>query len=443
MKQPDLSILVTGQLSMDPYRLEHGNIGNYYILDGFFRKLRKEVPDARIATTFALSTEFTARYALDCLGAELFTCLNSGGLSAARSEMALVESGHFGPNSVSSAYTQGVYNSDIIIDFSGDIWGENACLLAADRFEIGLSRIRLAQLAGKFTALMCSSPGPFSAGTRSFAKEVYQRFDYVSNREPVSTRLLEADGFDVSRTLTHACPAFCFKSDSMDEEAALLLQTGVGGSGRKMVGVIVCGFNFHRGPHTAWPRSDAEYEPFAASITSLLQKTDAHVVLLSHSNGFKMPSEPFVSLHGSDFKHVVKMRDILHAKGFSKRITALEGVYAPEMTHAIIGKFDMLVSGRVHGAVAGWAQNVPTVVIDYGHEPKAHKLQGFAEVTGAKEWIVSAADADHMAERITKCWQSRAAERSRLQKHTPTVEARVEAAFKGVFEAYRENKLTQ
>lgn len=443
MEHREVSILVTGQLSMDLYRLEYGNIGNYYILDGFFKQLRKEAPDARITTTFALSTEFCDRYLLDCIGSEPFTCLNSGDLNTARSEMALVKSGHLDPSSARSVYMQAVYNADIIIDFSGDIWGENAGLLAADHFEIGLLRMRLAQLAGKFTALMCSSPGPFSAGTIGFAKEVYQRFKYVSNREPVSTKLLEADGFDVSKTISHACPAFCFESESMEEAAALLLQNAVCGDGKKTVGFIVCGFNFLRGPHTAWPRSDAEYEPFVGSIISLLQKTEANVVLLSHSNGFKMPSEPLIPIHGSDFKHVVKMRDILSAKGFSKRITALDEIYPAKLTHAIIGKFGMLVSGRVHGAVAGWAQNVPTVVIDYGHEPKAHKLQGFSEVAGARDWIVSAVDADHMTEQIVKCWHSRADERLRLQKHTPTIKARVEAAFKGVFEAYRKSKVTK
>ena len=32
---------------------------------------------------------------------------------------------------------------------------------------------------------------------------------------------------------------------------------------------------------------------------------------------------------------------------------------------------------RIHGAVAALSQSVPTVIIDYGHEPKAHKLIGF------------------------------------------------------------------
>ena len=52
-------------------------------------------------------------------------------------------------------------------------------------------------------------------------------------------------------------------------------------------------------------------------------------------------------------------------------------MYMIHATKTIIKNFDMLVSGRIHGAVAALSQSVPTVIIDYGHEPKAHKLIGF------------------------------------------------------------------
>ena len=50
-------------------------------------------------------------------------------------------------------------------------------------------------------------------------------------------------------------------------------------------------------------------------------------------------------------------------------------------------KLSMLVSGRIHGAVAALSQSVPTVIIDYGHEPKAHKLIGFAKVVGVQDFV--------------------------------------------------------
>ena len=56
-------------------------------------------------------------------------------------------------------------------------------------------------------------------------------------------------------------------------------------------------------------------------------------------------------------------------------VSLLEGVYTPGQTKAIIANFDMVISGRVHGAIAALSQCIPTVIIDYGHEPKAHKLR--------------------------------------------------------------------
>ena len=73
---------------------------------------------------------------------------------------------------------------DLVIDFSGDIWGDNADFLGSDRFYVGLVKDRVAQVFAKKTVMIAGSPGPFSAGKNlEFAKEVYENFDLVTNRK--------------------------------------------------------------------------------------------------------------------------------------------------------------------------------------------------------------------------------------------------------------------
>lgn len=67
----------------------------------------------------------------------------------------------------------------------------------------------------------------------------------------------------------------------------------------------------------------------------------------------------------------------------------MKGIYTPAETKGIISHFDMLVSGRVHAAVAALSQSVPTTIIDYGHEPKAHKLKGLLKLQVSRNMLLT------------------------------------------------------
>ena len=62
-----------------------------------------------------------------------------------------------------TAYINEVLEADLVIDFSGDIWGDNADFLGPNRFEIGLLKDRVAQLLGKTVVMLAGSPGPFNS----------------------------------------------------------------------------------------------------------------------------------------------------------------------------------------------------------------------------------------------------------------------------------------
>ena len=107
----------------------------------------------------------------------------------------------------------------------------------------------------------------------------------------------------------------------------------------------------------------------------------------------------------------------------------LDGLYSPAETKAIISNFDMLISGRVHAAVAGLSQNIPTTIIDYGHEPKAHKLMGFAEVAGVRDYVANPRDLQDMREKVDKCWNNRNEIRSFLEERNIVIRDKIREQF--------------
>ena len=116
------------------------------------------------------------------------------------------------------------------------------------------------------------------------------------------------------------------------------------------------------------------------------------------------------------------MHEIMVKKGHGARIHLIQGLYTPAETKGILRHLDALVSGRVHAAVGALAQHIPTLIIDYGHEPKAHKLKGFAEVANISEFVVDPAIPECMLSTFTRLWNERAAIGHMLEHRIPEVQ---------------------
>jgi colanic acid/amylovoran biosynthesis protein len=130
------------------------------------------------------------------------------------------------------------------------------------------------------------------------------------------------------------------------------------------------------------------------------------VCLMSHSNGFMLPPN-FKTIKGRDYPIVEQLYNILQRTEVANSVYLMDRLYNPKITKGIIANFDMLISGRVHAAVAGLSQNIPTVIIDYGHEPKAHKLQGFAKVANVEQYVADPADKDMIINIVETCWKNK------------------------------------
>lgn len=413
--------------------MEFGNIGNYYIIEPFFRELRRVFEGAVIKTTLQMSDHFCLKHSVTSLPMHYYYAWSPTDVETARKEVAIAE--HYrrtGELLDCTPYIEALFWADLVIDFSGDIWGDNADLLGFARFEIGLLKDRAAQILGKKTVMLAGSPGPFNnSDLKTLAKDVYERFDLVTNREPLSTKLLEREGFDCSNTLTLACPAFLFEPAPTNEveDISNIISYFPDNQRKPIVGFILCGWNFEEGPFDKWPRNDHDYLVFAEAVELLSTEFDARVCLMSHSNGFDVPPAPFMLRHGRDYPIIKQLQKVVEQRGIARDVIALDGVYSAWETKTIIGSMDMLVSGRVHAAVAAFSQHVPTVIIDYGHEPRAHKLKGFAEIAGAQDYVACPSSRGDLIDRIRDCWNKRVEYKIQLVSHMPTVRKQAKSHF--------------
>ena len=393
MKKSCCRVFITGQCTLHWGRMEFGNMGNYYIADALLKELRRVFPESELATTMQFSDEFCQRYNIEIVPMSAYYDFNrKDNLKIAQEELDAVVNG----KNIESRFIDEVKKASFVIDFSGDLWGENACLLGENRFEVGCYKDIVAQKI-KPTVMIAGSPGPFDKEKIELAKKAYEGFAYVTNREPESTKALERQGFNLDHTDTYPCPSFLFEGIL---EKEIYKKEEIFSTNKKdiNVGFIMCGWNFARGTFDRWPRNNEEYESFKQLIEYIIKKYDAGIFLLSHANGFTRKGDTFNLIQGRDFPILKQLYELLTEEGFGKNVTLIEGVYSPEATRKIISGLDMLISGRMHGAIAGVSQCIPTIFIDYGHEPKAHKLKGITELLGMEECLVNPTDLKQMEE---------------------------------------------
>ena len=389
------------------------------------RELHRVFPDAVIRTTFQMTDAFKKRERVETVPMDLYYGWSAGELERARHEVRLARGyRETGALSESTPYIDEVLRSDLVVDFSSDMWSDNGDLAGSGRLEAGMCKDRTAQLLGKPTALVAVSPGPIANPEMlAFARETYANFDLVTNREPVSTRLLKAAGFDVSRTYDCACPAFLFEKEPDEQTCAIVADLNRAANGRPLIGFAICGWNFPLGPFDRAQRADDEFAVFAKAVDLAVNELGGEAVMISHANGFTPPPAPFRLLPGRDYPLAAQLAEVARKRYGLRNIQCVETPLLPKQIKALMGHFEMMVSGRVHGAVAALSQGVPTVIIDYGHEPKAHKLQGFAEVAGVTEFVADPVDEAGMMARIRKCWEDRESVRRGLNERMPSVAA--------------------
>ena len=96
-------------------------------------------------------------------------------------------------NIIQSKFIECIRSVDVVIQFDGDIWGDNADFIGPDRFLVGLLKSIVLQTWNKNVYMISGSPGPFEKhkSILPMIKQIYKNFQGVTNREPISSRKLK------------------------------------------------------------------------------------------------------------------------------------------------------------------------------------------------------------------------------------------------------------
>ncbi len=425
-------IFITGQCSLHWGRMENGNIGNYYITEPMIRELHRVFPDAEIVTTMQMTEEFQKRERIKVLPMELYYAWRDDDLDIARKEYEIaLQFSKTGILNEKTPYIEEVLKSDLILDFSGEMWSSiHADLVGKNRFLVGVLKDRTAQLLGKKTSLIVSGEGPFSKETLPIAKETLENFDLILNREAETAKILEQYGIDTKNVKSGACSSFLFRGAGDDEVKDILEREKIIVDGEKSAGFILCGFNMLNGPYDMQNRPDEDFNIFAEAVEYIVNTLHKRVVLMSHSNGFEL-SPDFKLINGRDYYIQEQLYNVLKKRGAADMnfVHLISRPYNPWQTKAIIRNLEMLVSGRLHASVGGISECVPTVVIMYGHGPLSHKTIGFHKIAGTEKYIAYPAIENDIIKKIQKCYKEKDDYRKYLEKQIPKVQQKVHLLF--------------
>lgn len=428
-----MKIFVTGLCTLHWGRLQYGNIGNYYIIEPLFRELHRVFPEAEIVTTFQMTEEYAITEKITVLPMEWYYAWNEHDLADAKMEYEQALMIKNGATMEVTPYMRTVLGSTVVINVSGDMWGDNAEHVGKNRFAVDLYKMRTAQLLGSRTVLFAGTPGPFyTCNDIEFAKEVYKNFSLVINREPTSTHNLKEWNFESDKVKDFACPAFLYKPELTQTEKYKLNKLFESlGDNKKVVGFTIGGFNLPVGPYDMWPREEWQYEVFAEAIEHTINKYNCRIVLISHTNGFELPPN-FKLINGRDYPILNQLKEIIVKRGMvnPEDLVLLNGPYLPKITKAIIGCFDMMITGRVHASVAAISQLIPTVFINYeGNFIPSTKMYGFADLAGVGKLVCEPGDKEKLISNIDYCMEHLEDIHGILAANIPDIQRKAHEAF--------------
>ena len=347
-----MKIFITGQCTLHIGRMEHGNVGNAYVIVGLLQGLQGTFRDIEIKTTLQLTDELATTYGLEVISPSIYD-----------NEM------FEGPQSDDSLLALANW-ADLTIDLSGDLLGPNANLIYKGRLNRGVHVSKVLSQGSSLYVALGTSPGPFE--NSNGALETMAAFDLVFAREMESyehiSKLVSSDSIR-----SGFCTSFLYPSFN-DRDTKK--QTGTVGVSPSIWNLTDDGVN------------DLVFEQISTILEGLLRRDPSlKVTYFSHANGFnpELLADGELSIReGNDWTSTLELRRRLEKR--------FPGVDQTPIRHQEMANFvknlDYQITGRIHASVSGHMQGVPTWMIDYRRGPEPLKNKGFMRLFGSESRLI-------------------------------------------------------
>ena len=235
-------------------------------------------------------------------------------------------------------------NADVVLSTAGDNFSSTSSNL---HMHIGF--IKTAVAFKKPVFLIGCSVDPFTNKRKykSFC-EAARNIRLVTARESISFKYLQSMNLGDARIELAADPAFCLEPNM--EKIQKILGAYHISDEKPIVGIAPSQAITY---YTKLPYV-AHFKVLQNLIEFLMKELRYHVVLIPHVRE--------VSVKGNDDVICEKLYRNLN---FPKDMSIISLDHSAEEIRALMSKLDLLVAERMHAAIAGLAQQVPTFVIGY------------------------------------------------------------------------------
>lgn len=324
---------------------------------------------------------------------------------------------------VSEAIRKGIQAfqwADCVLVTGGDIFSSTY-----PGFFLRLASVKVATSSGKPVVLVAHSIGPFEKPKEYKAfKKAMSHVQLITARESLSLRYLEEMKLKDVRIELTADPAFCLKPDVEKTEKMWRLY-GIP-EGKAIVGVAPS----QAIPHYSGISYDNHLDTIQNLIKFLTEKMDYHVILIPHVNYSAVKEDDRVICES-----------LYRRLDFPRNITILSLTHTAEELRGIIGKFDLMIAERMHAAIAGLSQNVPTLVVGYSIKGGGilGDIFGFDSL---QNYIVSIREttSETLIERVRSLLDNRAETAAHLSKAIPLIREKARRNFSLIMETLRQKK---
>jgi len=421
-------IFITGSCSSALGNWEH-QLGNAAILIGLLTSIHKYLPDVIVTTKYQLSKGFSGTYRIQSLYLE-----PTKGFKAYRMLITLynlflsiiwfffwrilrLDIKFLRSTRLLNTY----YNADIIIDLSGDTYGDNIPFKNFVKHSLELITARFLE---KPIVSLANSPGPFSGKFKKFiARITFNNISLITTREPISADLLCSIGVKTP-IVTTACPAFLLEPVQEYKLKEILQKEGIEEEYKPTVGFTLGGYNLYSKPTWDTPESLEDLQLYVPTLKFLLEELHAQVVLIPHV--YRMDPFSGQMIQGPDYIILKNLSRIISKDVEYKNLKIIEGTYSPQEVKGLIGKMDLYISGRLHAGVAALSQCVPTVLLSYGH-----KHFGFAKLLNQEKYVWEPSmGPDGLLTIVKQIWENKERVTDELHKRVPLIKELAELNIK-------------
>lgn len=443
-------ILIIGLSATEEGAYER-QLGNVAILSGTTKMLEDAIPSINISTNFQLSDTFCEKLGIRSIKDkemwsfsplfflrsifDLWKCILWRFLSMFGLDIRLL---------VNNRKLREYRSADIILDISADLFSDDFDYIRMLKQSIEILSIRLLR---KPIIIFAQSPGPFrSKFIRHVIKSVFNKTTLITTREEISKDYLQSIGVSKTPIFATACPAFLFEATSKERVEQIFKQEGIPLDNEPLIGLTFCSFNISINPmriiiQNKWLNTmryflpklfynlvekrmksvkfldthvATDLRPFAQAINYLVEEFHATVLLIPHV--YESKSSRYHIL--SDKGLAEKLYELTNLDNREK-VKVIRKRYNAEDVKELIGKCDIFISGRMHAAIAAMTQNIPTIVIPYGH-----KFYGIMQMVGQQRCICEKTNADYIISKIDYVLREKEEISKQLEAKIPEVKER-------------------